>query len=636
MYDVYGEWRVRQTCAAEKKGPQDLESSDRVKLNVETPDNEIQEFIRWAIEKQLHIKLPRPGQPEVRVGIGTTTLGRILKDDAELQLEIPEKVSKAAGHSFLLAKLYIDKILLQTNDEEVYEALSDLPEGLHNIYEDIFRTRVRGNDNEKLAGVGVKVLSWMSYSQERLTLGQLQQAIAVRPGDTSLRPRIYRDEQTILEACAGFLIFEFDKTSDFHHLTAHDYFEERRKDLFPQAETEIALANLTYLSYDEFENPCEGAHAEEELKKRLEKYPFLTYAARNWGFHVRALDLEDATNAVFRKKAISILVDQKRLDALTQADSVTWDTPYVSGLQMCGRFGLTALIPELTRKGLPIDGVGDAYRQTGLMYACRWQHPEAVTEFLQNKADVNCMSTRGTTALYEAIVNKSEAMANNSEAELLRLLLNAGADVNAALSFERGRSAIIIAVSHGNITAVNALLERPEIKVNQSDAIGWTALITAACEGWGDYIAALLKHEDIDVDLAALDGRTALLHAAEQGDKTIVTALLRKGANPDIRTKVGSRNAVITAVQFHNVEATKILLDEYPALIYSADDRGRGLLHYACSENGQDAEDDEILPEILDMLVSKGLDIDAQSTTRKQTPLHEACRTGNLPAVEFL
>ena len=57
-------------------------------------------------------------------------------------------------------------------------------------------------------------------------------------------------------------------------------------DFVPKHDSDIAVACLEYLSLDEFTSgSCES---EALLGTRLEKFPFLAYAARNWGEHVRS------------------------------------------------------------------------------------------------------------------------------------------------------------------------------------------------------------------------------------------------------------------------------------------------------------------------------------------------------------
>ena len=626
--DSGAEYFVCQQCEVEGKGLANLEPSEEAEIQVETPPNEIQDFVKWALEKQLGFTLLRPGERSVaQTGPRSTTLGRILQRSSDLQQEIPRKITQMAGHRFLLAKLYIDKMLLQTNEEEVRDTLSNLPEELDDIYYDVFNTRVENNDSRRQRELGLKVLMWTAYARkDKLTLSQLQHAIEIRPDDTRLRPGIGRDVQTIYEATAGLVMIDFDGIVDFHHLTAREYFERNCKQLFPEGQAQITDAILTYIKYNEFSIPCESNEA---VDQRLTEYPFLIYAARNWGFHLRNLDINDSRNAKIRDKALTILMDKRRTSSLRQADPLSWDILNPVGMQVCGRFGLAQLIPLLEQRGSSVDDADHEYRQTGLMYASRLDQEDTVSEFVRAGAEVNHISVRGTTALHEAVNS-------DSDSRTIGLLLEAGADVNARISCECDRSALIVAAAKNNMLAVSLLTKQLNLDVNLRDAHGMTALMAATQYASISVIQNLLDHSAIEVNLATPSGRTALSFAAESRNEDIVTTLLSKGADPNIKRKVGDRDSATVAAAYGNLDALTVFLDSYPDLIGSSDDRGRGLLHYVCSEINYSEDDERTRRALVDLLLSKGLDVNVLCKNRRATPLHEACRVGNLVVAQYL
>ena len=606
-------------CKEKKRGPSGVEPDRSVEVQIKTPSGEIEEFVRWVMGKELGYILARPNENIKYGGIGSTRLGRALKRDTSLQKEIPSLVSSKAKNRFLLAKLYSDKLLKQPSVEAVRQTLKSLPEELDKVYDEIIQHRIIENDNKDDARLGMQVLSWIAFQRRPMTIMELQQAIAVKDGDKDLREGYEIDEQTILEVTAGLLSIDLDKTISPHHYTAQEYFLESRKRWFPDAELHIAMAILTYLGYDEFSKPSQKDHDGADLKKRLQKYAFLAYASQHWGDHVRELKLDEEKLFTIQGSALSLLMDKDRLASTIQVDSASWAIETgVNGMQMAGRFGLEELIP-LLQKSLAVDDSDPRLQETPLMYACRWGHEATVTRLLQAGANVNSRSVRGTTALYEAI--------ERDHPSIVGILQKANADLEQTYPSDRNRAALVLAASYNAVYALRYLLERQDIDVNQQDAKGYTALMLAASKGNTAMINILINHPKIKVDLYDDRRRTALFFAAGQGGRGNVRALLNKGADPTIKSDIRGSNAAITAVQFSNLAAIEELLEKHPTLIASIDDAGRGLLHYAASENATD---------IIDLLLTKGLGVNDPCQKHGETPLHEACRNGQVEAAEFL
>ena len=122
-------------------------------------------------------------------------------------------------------------------------------------------------------------------------------------------------------------------------------------------------------------------------------------------------------------------------------------------------------------------------------------------------ADVRAVSTGGVTALHWAAANPAK----------VRLLLDAGADVNAASQI--GRTPLIVAASaNGSAEAVQLLLAKGA-KVNVADDVGITPIAAAAIVDDGDVVKLLLDN-GADVNLQATTGQAAtpLMGAATNGN----------------------------------------------------------------------------------------------------------------------
>jgi uncharacterized protein len=118
------------------------------------------------------------------------------------------------------------------------------------------------------------------------------------------------------------------------------------------------------------------------------------------------------------------------------------------------------------------------------------------------------------------------ACQNGSE-EIVRSLLNAGADAN--VKQRGGETALMIASRTGKPGAVKALLEK-NAKVDAEDREDQTALMWAAAEGHAEVLELLIQ-KGADVNHRLKSGFTALLFAAREGKAAVVKMLLQHGAD---------------------------------------------------------------------------------------------------------
>ena len=154
----------------------------------------------------------------------------------------------------------------------------------------------------------------------------------------------------------------------------------------------------------------------------------------------------------------------------------------------------------------------------------------SVRTLLSDGADVNAPQGDGMTALHWA--------ARAANADLARLLLDAGADVDAATRIG-AYTPLHLASEVGGAEVVGLLLEAgAEQTATTADVGGATPLHLAAGAGEADAIRLLLAHGgDADVREARW-GQTALMYAAARGREAAVRALLEGGADPALATWV--------------------------------------------------------------------------------------------------
>jgi ankyrin repeat protein len=204
----------------------------------------------------------------------------------------------------------------------------------------------------------------------------------------------------------------------------------------------------------------------------------------------------------------------------------------------------------------------------------------AVAELLKRKVDVNVREEDGATPLSWAAVR--------CNVEIARLLLQAGANPN--LRNEQGIDALYLAIVNGSPAIVKLLLENGA-DANAARGDGETRLMTAARLGQFDVVKMLLGH---GAEVNAREekfGQTALMWAAgfpaevrllvDHGADvraiskvwditatiyTPTTATLGKTGIPwnndgTYTSKQGGQNALLFAVQKHDLESAGILID---------------------------------------------------------------------------
>nr|ACS15395.1 ankyrin 2,3/unc44-like protein [uncultured bacterium FLS12] len=218
--------------------------------------------------------------------------------------------------------------------------------------------------------------------------------------------------------------------------------------------------------------------------------------------------------------------------------------------------------------------------------------------------------------------------ARNGDMEVVALLLDAGADVNAR-GYRRGKpwyTALHEAVSPGHLDIVKILLEHgANVDGNTDDSR--RPLMLASWEGHTEIVQLLLE-AGADVNARGyFEGKerdTALHQAAFCGYLGIVKALVENGAALDIVAPF-SGTPLHQAAFCGHTNVIQYLLD-HGANKEAIDDRQKTPLLEAVS-GGK-------LPSVR-LLVENGADLYAMND-RGNTPLHEAAGEGKLDIVEYL
>uniref|UniRef100_A0A8C9UMA0 KN motif and ankyrin repeat domain-containing protein 2 n=1 Tax=Spermophilus dauricus TaxID=99837 RepID=A0A8C9UMA0_SPEDA len=214
-------------------------------------------------------------------------------------------------------------------------------------------------------------------------------------------------------------------------------------------------------------------------------------------------------------------------NALTERELVE------SGLHhSAARVAGAGLHPELVRRHLVtframsarlldyVVNIADSNGNTALHYSVSHANFPVVRQLLDSGV---CQVDKQNRAGYSPIMLTALAtLKTQDDIETVIQLFRLG-DVNAKAS-QAGQTALMLAVSHGRVDVVKALLTC-EADVNVQDDDGSTALMCACEHGHKEIAGLLLAVPSCDISLTDRDGSTALMVALDAGQSEIASML---------------------------------------------------------------------------------------------------------------
>ncbi len=498
-------------------------------------------------------------------------------------------------------------------------------------------SRIQGQIGEQ-ADLAMQTLSWLTCARRPLTSLELQHALAIEEGESTIDEENIPEVEDILTVCSGLVTIENESgIIRLVHYTTQEYLERKKDLLFPSAENDISRLCVTYISFDTFGSGiCESDEAYEE---RLQCYPFYPYAVWNWGHHVKlSRDLQPGV--------MDFLKSQPKVDASEQVIHVRrysipkdWSQNFPrqrAGLHLAAYRGIEEAVSYFLQQRYPVDICHNG-GWTALRHAISGGHLNITRLLLSYGADPNGTSQDPFTPLSSAAQYGREAITrlllewganvdapcgwhgsalvaacDEGQLKISEILLNSKANIN--VESELCGSPLEAAANAGHWELVTFLLEKGAEPNSQGDEVD-TALQCAVFQGQEDIVRILLNHH-ADVNRRAGRHGNALRAASMSGNQQIVKVLLDSGANINAEHEVGT--ALIGAVANGQCHIAKMLLDN------GADIHGRGRLHgtalHAAASFGN--------IQMVQMLLDRGADSSIRAGPYK-TPLRAAITRGH-------
>ncbi|KAL8998781.1 MAG: hypothetical protein Q9169_002231 [Polycauliona sp. 2 TL-2023] len=491
------------------------------------------------------------------ISISSQQLSNRARDDKDLRTVLVDKISKQAGELFLLARLFVDTLNYKTSVRGLRDAVEQLPRSINEQYRETWKRIEEQNPDPR--ALACRILSWVAHAARPLQVLELRHALATTKGETSLDVERLEAEDALLPCCHGLVAIDGKpQIIRLVHYSAQEYLDEQGSILFPDAQTDMLSTCLTYLSFKHFEDGRwtfesydprsvnEVANGKRIAKRRflphrLAQFPFLQYAASNWGRHAAG-----KVEISHQSEILAFLQNPNLLESATQAhdsdllyswprsDAAANDSRRNLPLFVAGSFGLNHIAAILIDR---LDGF------------------DVNTGYGSNK----------TLLLHQAV--------ESGNIGLTGVLLGAGADPRL---LEDGsvtgadHSALYKAIAHERTDIVKMLL-----RYDQDDLLGPSEIYCATFRENTTVIQSILAH---------LGGgkkfrerlHQFLFHAACLGRTSIIEFVLQMGADLEAKDDHG-QTALCLAVKHGRVAAVGLLLD-FKAITTVRDMAGSSLL----------------------------------------------------------
>jgi ankyrin repeat protein len=516
----------------------------------------------------------------------------------------------------LLARLYFDCLASEDNLRGIRRALQDLPYGLIETYDRLME-RINQQHPTKIKRVE-QLFTWMSCATRPMTVKELQSAMATESSDDYSDSESFPDMNAVVSTCYGIVtVDQASQAVRFVHYTFQDYHTNRySSSSHLKAQKYITQTCLTYLCFKIFESGY--CICDDDLSERIDKYPFLSYASKNWGLHMRRhLELDPEIQAL----VLRLFSDKHKMESAVQAMKIgsqryngysQVEPNTMHGLWLAAHFGLEEICRILLFARCNVNEI-TSESATALHEASKYGYSEVVKLLLQYGAAVDAIDKYNRTSLHES--------ARGGHLRVLECLVDNKANVNAKT--RSGRTALHEAASNGQVVSAEYLLTRGASTTEYTEPSRWTPLHSAVSHGSVAMTSLFLKY-GADIGATSSLRETALHIAVAKDDENVVRCLLNAKAEMEVvDTRGDTAIGVATRDGFYGIY---LLLLHRGADVGTVNYAGKTLLHLASISGNQ---------LIVEHLLQRGASLMAKDNG-DCTPLHDAAANGHLKVVNIL
>lgn len=549
---------------------------------------------------------------------------------------------------FLLAALLVNNLQSAITVKHIKSALEQSPTNLTEAYTSTF-TRIKQQSPYRVK-LAFRVLAWLVLSTEPLTVQALRHGLAVEPNTDELDEDNLCSAKILIDCCMGLVVGHHEEAIiRLAHLTVEEFLSESYRGLISDEREKIARACITYLRYQEFQGAPSGSH--HELESRKFQFPFLDYAAFNWGLHAVKLESilqEDLLGLLNDRDCVNNaaqLLHYRRRSSHATPEVAFKSAPRVwSALHTIAYWGLDRTL-HLLSKEVDNPSLQDSYGCSPLHWAAARGHESTVRELLWAGADIESFDHMPWTPLFWAVIRKQEQVVKTllfrnvrldiqdsngwtplhyavsaQDTGIIKRLLKAGVPVD--IPNNHGVTPVDLAAQSKNREVLQLLVEseskfsaprEDEIILETAASLGSAASLKQALNA----LSRKWKHEKsvplekLPWALSSKERPAKNLGPFSYGDLSDLPSLEHRILHLAI---LAEKDSVVQAVICSNLDIS---------VVY---DRERTFLHTAAASGGA---------AVMRLLLAQGLD--PKSVDWKgQTALHYAVALGHREIVELL
>ncbi len=203
--------------------------------------------------------------------------------DESFKKRIEHRILQKADGNFLWISLVLQDILGCHTEEEVEQALEDVPQGLEPLYERMDAT-LSENSRPTDVAIGRSILMWIACAKRTLSISELSEAL--KPEYSNLLDLKF----TIKRVCGEFVVVDSKDSVSMIHATARDYLIKT-----PMLAFHIPFA----ASHERIFAKCLSILISSSPKIQTgvtKPHSFLLYATTSWAFHL-GLSVEDSNQS---------------------------------------------------------------------------------------------------------------------------------------------------------------------------------------------------------------------------------------------------------------------------------------------------------------------------------------------------